>query len=147
MTDATSDTRSVIVERTLSHPVSRIWRALTEPHLLAEWLMQTDFEPVVGKKFNFRADPQPYWNGVTDCEVLCVEPMKRLAYSWAPSGDEAKSGMHTVVTFTLEPVADGVRVRMEQTGFRPHEENNRKGAVFGWNRFLDRLGPAVDEID
>jgi uncharacterized protein YndB with AHSA1/START domain len=60
--------------------------------------MQNDFQPVVGHRFNFRATPMPHWNGVTDCEVLIVEPNKRLSYSWNASGEEAAKGPKTKPT-------------------------------------------------
>ena len=75
-------TRSIVIERVMPHPPEKIWRALTQGHLIEEWLMKNDFQPVVGHKFNFRAEPMPGWNGVTDCEVLIVEPNERLSYRW-----------------------------------------------------------------
>ena len=54
-----SETRSLVVERLMAHPPEKIWRALTESALVADWLMQNDFEPRVGHRFNFRARPIP----------------------------------------------------------------------------------------
>ena len=108
MTDlADAATRSIVIERVMPHPPEKIWRALTQSPLIEEWLMKNDFRPVVGHKFNFRADPMPGWNGVTDCEVLVVEPNERLSYSWNASGEEAVNGLKTVVTWTLTPVDGG----------------------------------------
>src|SRR5580704_7393788 len=76
------ETLSVVVEREISYPPEKIWRALTQPHLIEEWLMKNDFKPVVDHRFNLRADPQPGWNGIVDCEVLVVEPNKTLSYTW-----------------------------------------------------------------
>jgi len=81
----------------------------------------------------------PHWNGVTDCEVLAVDPTERLSYSWNASGDEAAGGLKTIVTWTLSPTKDGVLVRMEQSGFRPEEEANYQGAQYGWQRFMAGL--------
>jgi len=53
MTDPATETRSVIIERDFACPPERLWRALTQPHLLEEWLMKTDFQPVVGHCFDF----------------------------------------------------------------------------------------------
>jgi uncharacterized protein YndB with AHSA1/START domain len=138
MTD-TAAVRSIVVERVMPHPPEKIWRALTDPQLLGEWLMKNDFKPVVGHKFNFRAKPMPYWNGVTDCEVLTVKPHELLAYRWSSSGDEAADGMRTVVTWTLTPVAGGTRVRMEQSGFRPEDSGAYTGASGGWPRMVEGL--------
>jgi uncharacterized protein YndB with AHSA1/START domain len=140
MTDlADAATRSIVIERVMPHPPEKIWRALTQSPLIEEWLMKNDFRPVVGHKFNFRADPMPGWNGVTDCEVLVVEPNERLSYSWNASGEEAVNGLKTVVTWTLTPVDGGTLLRMEQSGFRAQDERFFKGAGFGWQKMVAAL--------
>ena len=105
MTELASATapRSIVIERVMPHRPEKFWRALTQSPLIEEWLMKNDFPPVVGRKFNFRADPKPGWNGVTDCEVLIVEPNRQLAYSWNASGEGAANGLKTIVTWTLMP--------------------------------------------
>ena len=108
MRDAADRTRSITVERDIPHPPEKIWRALTQPHLIEEWLMKNEFRPVVGHRFNLRAE----W-GVVDCEVRQVEEHRTLAYSW---GDH---DLKSVVTWTLIPTDTGTKLRMEQTGFRP----------------------------
>src|SRR3984885_12232347 len=107
MTDAATETRTVVVERELPYPLEKIWRALTQPHLIEEWLMKNDFKPVVGHQFSLRMDPQPNWNGVIDCQVLVVEPNKTLSYAWGALG------LASVVTFTLTPTRTGTHLRME----------------------------------
>ena len=139
--------RSIVVEREMPHPPETIWCALTQAQLIERWLMKNDFEPVVGHRFNFRAKPMPQWNGVTDCEVLVVEPCKRLAYSWADSGGEAAGGMKTVVTWTLMPRPGGTLVRMEQSGFRPQDEPFFKGASHGWKRMVEGLENVTATLD
>jgi uncharacterized protein YndB with AHSA1/START domain len=134
-----AETRSIVVERLMPHPPEKVWRALTQSELIADWLMANDFEPVVGRRFNFRSQPMPHWNGVTDCEVLEVEPPRRLAYSWNASGDEARDGIKTMVTWTLTPTDGGTEVRMEQSGFRLDQDANYQGATYGWRRFMDGL--------
>ena len=139
MTELATATRSIVVERVMPHPPERIWRALTQAPLIEEWLMKNDFQPVVGHRFNFRSTPMPKWNGVTDCEVLIVEPNKRLSYSWNASGAEAVNGLKTIVTWTLTPVKGGTLVRMEQSGFRPQDESFHQGASYGWQRMVAGL--------
>jgi uncharacterized protein YndB with AHSA1/START domain len=136
MTDTATETRSVVVERELSHPPEKIWRALTQPHLIAEWLMKTDFAPVVGRRFDFRAD----W-GAVDCEVLAVEPNRMLSYTWAAMG------LESVVIWTLTPTDTGTRLRMEQSGFRPDQEQAYQGAGYGWRRFLASLEQVLARVD
>jgi uncharacterized protein YndB with AHSA1/START domain len=142
MTEAAA-TRSLVIEREMPHSPKTIWRALTEGPLIEEWLMKNDFQPVVGHRFNFRATPMPHWNGVTDCQVLVVEPWEQLSYSWNASGEEAAKGVKTIVTWTLTPTKGGTRVRMEQSGFRPEEEANYQGANYGWQRFIGSLEQVV----
>ena len=147
MTDAAlAPTRSLVVERLFAHRPEKIWRALTESALIAEWLMTNDFAPRVGRRFNFRAQPNAYWNGVTDCEVLEVVPQTRLVYSWNASGEEADGGLKTIVTWTLAPAAGGVLVRMEQSGFRPEDENGYVAMGGGWPRILGRLEDVAAQV-
>jgi uncharacterized protein YndB with AHSA1/START domain len=146
MTESTA-ARAVIVEREMPHPPEKIWRALTQSALIEDWLMKNDFEPVVGRTFNFRATPMPHWNGALDCTVLAVEPHKALSYTWNASGDEAAGGLKTVVTWTLTPTASGTLVRMEQSGFRPDEEANFQGARYGWQKNFDGLERVVTGLN
>ena len=137
----TTETRSVVVERELPHPPEKIWRALTQPHLIEEWLMQTDFQPQVGRRFNMRRTPRPDVNVVVDCEVLVVEPQKTLAYTWSAFDLEG------VVTWTLTPTDIGTRLRMEQQGFRPDQMRAFAGATAGWRRSLQSLEQLLARID
>jgi len=105
-------TRDLNFEVTYPHPPEKVWRALTDPRAIAQWLMENDFEAKVGHKFHFRAAQRPGWDGVVHCEVLEVDPPRRLVYSW-------KGGtLDTRVSWVLEPTADGTRVRLDHTGFR-----------------------------
>jgi uncharacterized protein YndB with AHSA1/START domain len=139
MSKSAAATRSIVIEKELPYPAERIWRALTEGSLIKEWLMDNDFQADVGHKFQFRATPSPHWNGVTDCEVLVVEPNKRLSYSWNSSGNEAATGVKTVVVWTLNATKGGTFVRMEQSGFRPDQDANYQGAQYGWQKFFAGL--------
>lgn len=130
-----TETRSVIVEREFAVPPEKLWRALTRPHLIEEWLMKNDFQPTVGHSFNLRGD----WGGVLDCEVLTVEPNRSLAYSWNFRHDDPAFNLTSVVTFTLTPTDAGVHLRMEQAGFRPDQPQAFGGAMHGWRQFLENL--------
>jgi uncharacterized protein YndB with AHSA1/START domain len=132
-------TRAVVVERRVPHSLDKVWRALTQAPLLEDWLMANDFEPRVGHRFTFRMPGMPGWNGVTDCEVLSVVPHEELSYTWNASGEEAATGIRTIVKWTLEPFDGGVLVRMEQSGFREQDQRNFMGAKFGWERNLGEL--------
>lgn len=130
-----SETRTVIVEREFAHPPEKLWRALTQPHLIAEWLMQNDFAPVVGHRFNLRGD----WGGVLECEVLEIEPHETLSYTWNFAHDDPAYNLQSVVTFTLTPTRAGTRLRMEQSGFHPEQKQAFGGAHAGWKQFFEKL--------
>jgi uncharacterized protein YndB with AHSA1/START domain len=140
-TPATENPRTLVVERVFPHPPEKLWRALTESPLLAQWMMNNDFEPVIGRSFQFRADPVPNWNGVIDCEVLLVDPQNQLSYSWGAFG------LGTVVLFTLTPAEGGTHVRMEQSGFGATQDAAYKGATYGWQNFIGKLENVVAGLE
>jgi uncharacterized protein YndB with AHSA1/START domain len=143
MNELRTETRSVVVEREIPHPPEKIWRALTQPHLIAEWLMKNDFIPIVGHRFNLRGE----WGGVLDCEVLAIAPNDTLSYTWNFTHDNAAYDLKSVVTFTLTPTSTGTLLRMEQVGFRPDQKQAYGGAKAGWQGFLANLEQVLARID
>jgi uncharacterized protein YndB with AHSA1/START domain len=141
MTETVASTRTLTIERELPHPPEKVWRALTESSLIQEWLMGNDFQPEVGHRFKFRSTPVPNWDGVIDSQVLIVEPVSRLSYSWGTMG------MESVVTWTLTPTASGTHVRMEHSGFPSEESASYKGAKYGWTNFIGKLENVVGGLD
>ena len=136
MNDTSTETRAVVVERELAFPPEKIWRALTQPHLIEEWLMKNDFSPVVDHRFNLRGD----W-GAVDCQVLAVEPSRTLSYTWDAMG------LKSVVTWTLTATRTGTHLRMEQSGFRVDQQQAYQGARFGWQKFFANLEQVAARID
>jgi uncharacterized protein YndB with AHSA1/START domain len=137
MNTTSAETLSVVVERDIAHPPEKIWRALTQPHLIEEWLMKSDFKPVVGHRFDFRAD----WGSV-DCKVEAVEPNKTLSYTWDAYG------LKSIVTWTLTPTnTGGTHLRMEQAGFRPEQKQAYEGAKLGWKRFFANLERVLAQVN
>jgi uncharacterized protein YndB with AHSA1/START domain len=136
MNTAATETLTVTVEREIPYPPEKIWRALTQPHLIEEWLMKSDFKPVADHRFSFRAD----WGSV-DCQVLSIEDGKTLSYTWAAMG------LDSVVTWTLTPSGAGTLLRMEQAGFRTDQKQAFHGARFGWQKFLASLEQALARTD
>jgi uncharacterized protein YndB with AHSA1/START domain len=128
MNESATAMRSVVIEREMPHSPEKIWRALTQPHLIQEWLMKNDFQPVVDHRFNFSAD----WGSV-DCQVMSVELNKTLSYSWGAYG------VGSIVTWTLTPTGTGTHLRMEHTGFRPDQQKEYQGATYGWPKFIGAL--------
>jgi uncharacterized protein YndB with AHSA1/START domain len=131
----TDETRSIVIERELPHPPERIWRALTQGDLIADWLMKTDFQPTLGHRFNFTAD----W-GKVECEVTAIEPNRTLAYTWGAYG------LESLVTWTLTRTGTGTRLRMEQSGFRPDQTQAYQGAKAGWPNFLGALEYVLEKL-
>ena len=136
MSKPATETLSVIVEREVPFPPEKIWRALTQPHLIEQWLMKNDFKPVVDHHFNLRAE----W-GVVDCQVVAVEPNKTLSYTWGAYG------LESVVTWTLTPTSTGIHLRMEHSGFRPDQQQFYQGAKVGWQEFFAALEQVLARID
>ena len=136
---AGSQTESLAFEFDLQHAPEKVWRALTDPVLLAEWLL-----PVVGFKlepgagFTFKTQPYPGWDGSVNCRFLEIEPQRKLSYTWVVVD------MNTVVTFTLTPTASGTRLSLVQSGFTPEQKRNFGGARYGWKmmggKLVDLLG-------
>ncbi|MCC5968664.1 MAG: SRPBCC domain-containing protein [Pararhodobacter sp.] len=136
MTEVGMQLRSVVKERRFAQSPEKVWRALTQKYLIADWLMANDFKPEVGHRFVLDAE----WGQIT-CDVLAVEPQKFLSYSWQ------SQGLDSVVTWTLTSTADGTHLKMVQTGFGADQELAYRGATTGWTRFLDRLEVVVCDHD
>ena len=136
MTQPSAETLSVVIERDIPYAPEKIWRALTQPHLIEAWLMKTDFQPVLGQRFGLHAD----WGSVA-CQVTAFEPPKTLAYTWQAFGVE------TIVTWTLTATPSGTSLRMVQSGFRPDQPQAYRGAQGGWPNFLDALEKRLAQPD
>ena len=128
--------RTVVVERDIAHPPEKIWRALTQPHLISEWLFKSDFRPEIGAGFKFTQD----WGDI-DCRVLEVEPHRSLAYTWAAFG------LESTVTWTLTPIGTGTRLRMEQAGFTRDQDAAYKGSRASWPHFFTALEKLLAELE
>ncbi|MDI3287310.1 SRPBCC domain-containing protein [Polyangium sp. 15x6] len=136
LTDTTvqSQTESISFEFDLHHAPEKVWRALTDPTLLAEWLL-----PVVGLKlepgaeFMYKTQAYPGWDGTVNCRFVEIEPLRKLRYTWSVPF------MDTVVTFTLTPTASGTRLSLVHSGFKPDQKQNFGGARYGWKMMGGKL--------
>jgi len=129
-----SQSESLSFEFDLAHAPEKVWRALTEPALLREWLLPAvGFRLERGAAFTFKAEPVGGWDGIVQCRIADVEPHQRLRYEWGVGE------MATVVTFTLTPTATGTRLLLVHSGFRPDQKKNWGGARYGWKMMADKL--------
>ena len=133
---APSQTESLSFEFDLQHPPAKVWRALTEPALLAEWLLPVlDLELQPGAAFRFKTQPYPGWDGIVNCRFVEIEAQRKLSYTWVVGDME----IDTVVTFTLTATASGTRLSLVQTGFKPENKQAFGGQRYGWKMMGDKL--------
>ena len=138
-----AQTQTLAFEFDLHHSPEKVWRALTDPVLLTEWLL-----PVAGLKlepdaaFTFKTQPYPGWDGTVNCRTLEIEEHRKLSYTWVV-GD---MDLDTVVTFTLTPTASGTRLSLVQSGFKPHQKQNFGGARYGWKMMGGKLVDLLAKI-
>jgi uncharacterized protein YndB with AHSA1/START domain len=138
-TTARSQTESISFELDLEHSPEKVWRALTDPALLTEWLLPVvDLELEPGAAFTLKAPAFPGWDGTVNCRFVEIEPHRKLSYTWDVPF------LETVVTFTLAPTASGTRLSLVQSGFRADQKRESGGARYGWRimggRLVDLLG-------
>lgn len=133
---APSQTESIAFEFDLPHPPAKVWRALTDPALLTEWLLpvvELELELEPGAAFTFQTQPHPGWDGSVNCRMLEIEAQRKLSYTWDVPF------LETVVTFTLTPTAAGTRLSLVQSGFKPDQKQNFGGARYGWRMMGEKL--------
>ena len=145
LTDKTAEaqTESISFELDLHHSPEKIWRALTDPALLAEWLLPVvDLKLEPGATFAFKTQPYPGWDGTVSCRTLEIESHRKLSYAWVVG----EMGLDTVVTFTLTPTASGTRLGLVQSGFKPEQKQNFAGARYGWKKMGKQLADLLTRI-
>ena len=138
---APSHGESLSMDFDLPHPPEKVWRALTEPALLAEWLLPAiglRLEP--GAAFTFRTQPYPNWDGTVSCRFVEIEPLRKLSYTWSVPF------LDTVVTFTLTPTGVGTRLSIVQSGFGPGHKREFGGARYGWTMMGGKLADLLARI-
>ena len=139
-TTSRSQTESISFDFDLHHSPEKVWRALTDPALLAEWLLPVvDLKLEPGAAFTLKTDPHPGWDGTVNCRFLEIEPKRKLSYAWVVG-----FGLDTVVTFTITPTESGTHLSLVQSGFKPDQKQNFGGARYGWRmmggKLVDLLG-------
>lgn len=131
----------VSLDYQFKNSIEQVWNALTDSDMLAKWIWDNDFKPIVGHKFQFQAEPNEWWDGIVDCEVLELEEPHKLSYTWASAGES------TIVTWTLKKGSDGtVHLHFEQTGFSEAtkaQEGAIEGAKSAWTDMANQLGKVL----
>ena len=129
-----SQTDTLTFEFDLKHSPEKVWRALTDPELLAQWLLPAiNFELAPGAAFTFKTQPYPNWDGTVNCRFLEIEAQRKLSYTWTVPF------LDTVVTFTLTPTTTGTRLSLVQSGFRSEQKQEFGGARYGWKMMGGKL--------
>ena len=140
-TTAPSQIETISFELDLRHSPEKVWRALTDPDLLAEWLLPViglDLEP--GAAFTFKTQAYPGWDGTVNCRFVEIEPLRKLSYTWTVPF------LDTVVTFTLTPTALGTRLSIVQSGFTADQKRESGGARYGWKMMGGKLVDLLERI-
>jgi uncharacterized protein YndB with AHSA1/START domain len=133
---APSQTESISFEFDLHHSPEKVWRALTDPVLLTEWLLpvvELKLEP--GAAFKFKTQAYPGWDGTVNCRILEIEAHKKLSYAWVAG----EMQIDTVVTFTLTRTASGTRLSLVHSGFKPDQKGAFGGQRYGWKMMGEKL--------
>ncbi|CAN5525573.1 SRPBCC domain-containing protein [soil metagenome] len=134
-TDA-SQTDTISFEFELKHSPEKVWRAITDPKLLSEWLQPVvDLKLELGAAFKLQTKPYPGWDGIVSCRMLEIDAPRKISYAWVV-GD---MGLDTVVTFTLTRTDSGTRLSLVQSGFKPEQKQAFGGARYGWKMMGGKL--------
>jgi uncharacterized protein YndB with AHSA1/START domain len=124
------------------HAPEQVWEYLTKSELMAQWLMENDFLPIVGHEFQFRTRPMPNFgfDGIIYCKVLEMVPFKKLSYSWKGGPGNGKMTMDSVVVWTLEKKDHGTELLLNHSGFG----EGQTAAIFavmeeGWLKNIKKI--------
>ncbi len=133
-TTARSQIETIAFEIDLNHKPEKVWRALTDPDLLKEWLLPViGLELAPGAAFTYKTQPYPDWDGTVNCRFIEIEPLRKLSYTWTVPF------LDTVVTFALTPTASGTRLTIVQSGFNAEQKRESGGARYGWKMMGGKL--------
>ena len=140
-TTAPSQVETISFDFDLHHSPEKVWRALTDPALLTQWLLPViGLELQPGAEFMFKTQPYPGWDGTVNCRFVEIEPQRKLSYTWTVPF------LDTVVTFTLTPTASGTRLSLVQSGFKADQKRESGGARYGWKMMGEKLVDLLGRI-
>ena len=124
--------RTLVFEAVYPHPPEKVWTGISTSDALAKWLMKNDFEPVLGRRFQFRAKPVPGWSGIVDCQVLEMDAPRHMKWHWK------SDKIDTTVTFTLSPTSEGTHLRLVHDGFKGFHGHFVSWMMRGWKGMLQK---------
>jgi uncharacterized protein YndB with AHSA1/START domain len=111
--------------RTLSHPIDRVWRAITEPEHLAHWFPSTiEGERKAGAQLLFSFPIEGV--GPIEGEMLAYEPPSLMSLRWGTD----------ILELSLQPTSAGTELTLIDV-LDEHGKAARDGA--GWHTCLDAL--------
>ena len=127
-------------------PPKEVWEYLTKPQLIEQWLMKTDFQPIVGQKFRFTFVPknESKYEGIVSCEVLEVKPFTKLSYTWNGNTKDRSRTFKSIVVWTLIPKDNGTELQLEHNGFTMLEDILTH--TNGWKTCLKRFEELINVI-
>jgi uncharacterized protein YndB with AHSA1/START domain len=129
------------------HPPAVVWEYLTKAELMAQWLMENDFQPVVGHEFQFRTRPLPAmdFDGIVYCTVLEIVPYKKLSYSWKGGPGDGKITMDSVIVWTLVEKDQGTELALDHIGFREMKNLAIYNAMkVGWLKNMQKMAELIN---
>ena len=121
-----------------------VWAYLTQPELMEQWLMKSNFQPVVGHKFRFVGGCDDKAKDAAHCEVLEVTPYTRLSYSWQANSASDNKPFDSKVVWTLEPKDNGTELQLAHTGFKVMEDVVLHND--GWTRLGNKLVESLKAV-
>nr|WP_062338753.1 SRPBCC domain-containing protein [Herbidospora sakaeratensis] len=145
------DLTTIKVDQFLAHPPAKVWRVLTEPDLIAKWLMPGDFRLEVGHRYTMetRAIPATGFSGLVRAEVLAFEPLRMLRIGWDDAAAPGKTGW--TITWTLVAEGRGTRLFLTHEGFDPDDPLQTQARTImggGWRGMVTRrLGEILADLD
>ena len=121
-----------------------VWEYLTKPELLEQWLMKTNFQPIVGHKFYFIGECDGDGKAVANCEVLEVKPYSHLSYSWQTNSIADNKPFTSKVVWTLVPKDNGTEMQLVHNGFTVLEDVIAHND--GWTRIGNKMAEFLNAV-
>ncbi|NGN68076.1 SRPBCC domain-containing protein [Streptomyces sp. A7024] len=141
-----NDNTELHLDQYFAHPPAKVWRALTEPELIARWMMPGDFRLEVGHRYRLQARPMPGtgFSGTIDAEVLGYEPEKSVTVRWQDAAAEGSPADFTI-TWRLEAEGHGTRLFLSQSGFDPDDAMSQQARKIMGGGWTSMVFPALDK--